>query len=341
MSAVPHAGPGQRAGASREGESGRLRRSGGVGHGRGALRARARLRGVGAYPIGSFVHVDEVRERSYFWMDKSGPGHKSRERRILLDVAQRSDLSARSRAEALPPDPFGIGADVDTALKATRRAGPSAAERRGRRRRAVAGPRARLLPSRPRHGRHAGSHASARRCLRARVPALADRLVQPGHDPGSNGWSRALSSSRSGSSRSSTRRPLRSVAHFAELLSPELPSPLPLRNGPRAHAARVAPPGARGDPRRAEFDGVPVEGTRCRFRANAPLTFVPWRVSDAKLAWSGTPWTSLDVGLVPIGTARARRSPRSLSGFISWGSSARRSFSYRGSTSKRPAWSWR
>ncbi len=73
--------------------------------------------GVGVYPIGSFVHVD-VRERSYFWMDKSGPGHKSRERGILLDVAQRSDAAARTRGE-LPPAPFGLGSDVDTALRAT------------------------------------------------------------------------------------------------------------------------------------------------------------------------------------------------------------------------------
>ena len=29
-----------------------------------------------------------------------------------------------------------------------------------------------------------------------------------------------------------------------------------------------------------------VEGPRCRFRAHAPFSFVPWRVSDAKLAWS-------------------------------------------------------
>ena len=32
--------------------------------------------GVGTCPDGSFVHVD-VRERSYFWIDRSGPGHRS------------------------------------------------------------------------------------------------------------------------------------------------------------------------------------------------------------------------------------------------------------------------
>ncbi len=55
--------------------------------------------GVGLYPIGSFVHVD-TRERSYFWIDRSGPGHTSRERGILLDVARHSDDAARARGES-------------------------------------------------------------------------------------------------------------------------------------------------------------------------------------------------------------------------------------------------
>jgi len=71
--------------------------------------------GVGVYPIASFVHVD-VRPRSYFWMDRSGPGRSSRERGILLDVAQRADSAARQRGEAPPPH-FFIGLDVDQALK--------------------------------------------------------------------------------------------------------------------------------------------------------------------------------------------------------------------------------
>ncbi len=74
--------------------------------------------GVGVYPIGSFVHVD-VRERSYFWMDRSGPGHRSRERGILLDVAQRSDEAARTRGER-PPFPALVGGDVDVALRDSR-----------------------------------------------------------------------------------------------------------------------------------------------------------------------------------------------------------------------------
>ncbi len=60
--------------------------------------------GVGLYPIGSFVHVD-VRDRSYFWTDRSGPQHQSRERGILLDVAIHSDELARTRGDD-PPPPF-------------------------------------------------------------------------------------------------------------------------------------------------------------------------------------------------------------------------------------------
>ena len=54
--------------------------------------------GVGLYPLGSFVHLD-TRERSYFWIDRSGPGHRSRERGILLDVARHADDRARDEGE--------------------------------------------------------------------------------------------------------------------------------------------------------------------------------------------------------------------------------------------------
>ncbi len=54
--------------------------------------------GVGLYPLGSFVHVD-TRERSYFWIDRSGPGHRSRERGILLDVGRHADDLARAGGE--------------------------------------------------------------------------------------------------------------------------------------------------------------------------------------------------------------------------------------------------
>jgi len=82
--------------------------------------------GVGVYPIGSFVHVD-VRQRSYFWIDRSGPGRSSRERGILLDVAQHADSAARERGD-IPPPPFFIALDVDQALRPGGRLVPAGSE---------------------------------------------------------------------------------------------------------------------------------------------------------------------------------------------------------------------
>jgi len=82
--------------------------------------------GVGVYPVGSFIHVD-VRQRSYFWIDRSGPGRSSRERGILLDVAQRADSQARQRGDT-PPPPFFIALDVDQALRPGGRIVPAGTE---------------------------------------------------------------------------------------------------------------------------------------------------------------------------------------------------------------------
>jgi uncharacterized protein YcbK (DUF882 family) len=70
--------------------------------------------GVGVYPVSGFVHVD-VRERSYFWVDTSGPGKRSRIRGILADLAARSDAQAASRGER-SVGPFHVGTDVDAAV---------------------------------------------------------------------------------------------------------------------------------------------------------------------------------------------------------------------------------
>lgn len=70
--------------------------------------------GVGIYPVSGFVHVD-VRERSYFWVDTSGPGKRSRTRGVLAKVAAKSDAEAAARGEhAIRP--FHVGTDVDAAL---------------------------------------------------------------------------------------------------------------------------------------------------------------------------------------------------------------------------------
>jgi uncharacterized protein YcbK (DUF882 family) len=73
--------------------------------------------GVGIYPVSGFVHVD-VRERSYFWVDSSGPGKRSRTRGILADVAARSDAQAVGRGEH-SVGPFHVGTDVDAAIGST------------------------------------------------------------------------------------------------------------------------------------------------------------------------------------------------------------------------------
>jgi uncharacterized protein YcbK (DUF882 family) len=81
--------------------------------------------GVGIYPSGGFVHVD-VRDRSYFWVDASGPGRRNRERGILGDLASKSDAQALARGEARVVA-LTLGFDVDAALRA--RAPASAAEK--------------------------------------------------------------------------------------------------------------------------------------------------------------------------------------------------------------------
>ena len=72
--------------------------------------------GVGVYPTSQFVHVD-VRPRSYFWVDFSGPHMKNRERGILGELAAKSDAAAVARGQALI-EPYAVMTDVDAALRA-------------------------------------------------------------------------------------------------------------------------------------------------------------------------------------------------------------------------------
>lgn len=70
--------------------------------------------GVGVYPTSGFVHLD-VRDRSFFWVDFSGPGKKNRTRGILADLAAKSDARAIARGEH-GISPFGLSTDVDAVL---------------------------------------------------------------------------------------------------------------------------------------------------------------------------------------------------------------------------------
>ncbi|HEY3816169.1 MAG TPA: DUF882 domain-containing protein [Polyangiaceae bacterium] len=81
--------------------------------------------GVGVYPSSQFVHVD-IRPRSYFWVDYSGPHMRNRELGILSDLAAKNDEAARARGVA-PVEPFGIATNVDDALDTRERAGSVAA----------------------------------------------------------------------------------------------------------------------------------------------------------------------------------------------------------------------
>ena len=80
--------------------------------------------GVGIYPVSGFVHVD-VRERSYFWVDTSGPGKRSRVRGILADLAAKSDSQAIARGEH-SVGPFLVGTDVNAVVGAVPAPAPAA-----------------------------------------------------------------------------------------------------------------------------------------------------------------------------------------------------------------------
>ena len=62
--------------------------------------------GVGIYPTSGFVHLD-VRARSHFWSDASGPDQPNRERPILASLGWRYDAQARRRGEEAVPDVEG------------------------------------------------------------------------------------------------------------------------------------------------------------------------------------------------------------------------------------------
>ena len=63
--------------------------------------------GVGLYTRSGFVHID-TRPRSYFWVDSSGPGQKSRMQQVYGKVGEESDARALDRGEQ-PPSFNGQG----------------------------------------------------------------------------------------------------------------------------------------------------------------------------------------------------------------------------------------
>jgi len=65
---------------------------------------RAGFVGVGIYPNSGFVHLD-VRARSYFWVDRSWPGQRSRTRPMRRRAARRADAQARRRGAEPTEEP--------------------------------------------------------------------------------------------------------------------------------------------------------------------------------------------------------------------------------------------
>jgi uncharacterized protein YcbK (DUF882 family) len=57
--------------------------------------------GVGLYPRSGFVHLD-TRGRSYFWVDSSGPGQKSRSVQVFARIGEEADEKAVERGEGPP-----------------------------------------------------------------------------------------------------------------------------------------------------------------------------------------------------------------------------------------------
>jgi uncharacterized protein YcbK (DUF882 family) len=76
--------------------------------------------GVGIYPTSGFVHLD-VRDRSFFWVDKSGPGKPNKTVGILHGDAAASDVAAHKAGKVGTPSPT-IGRDVNAALAARAKA---------------------------------------------------------------------------------------------------------------------------------------------------------------------------------------------------------------------------
>ena len=64
--------------------------------------------GVGLYTRSGFVHLDS-RTRSYFWVDSSSPGQRSRMTQVYAKAAALADAQALERGETPP----GQGSDVN------------------------------------------------------------------------------------------------------------------------------------------------------------------------------------------------------------------------------------
>ncbi|WP_394822148.1 type VI secretion system baseplate subunit TssF [Pendulispora albinea] len=123
--------------------------------------------------------------------------------------------------------------------------------------------------------------AALSRSFAAAHPALAPGLAAPSDDPDVerliDGFSYLVHQVESLIDAAAKR----AADPFAEILGPELLRPFPCATILELVADRTLDVLAG-----TEFESVPVEGTRCRFRTFAPARVIPWEVADAKLAWA-------------------------------------------------------
>ncbi len=76
--------------------------------------------GVGVYPNSGFVHLD-VRARSYYWIDRSGPDQEPMVEPTLARLVSRNDAAARRRGERPVPDLVASASEADEGAMATTR----------------------------------------------------------------------------------------------------------------------------------------------------------------------------------------------------------------------------
>lgn len=86
--------------------------------------------GVGVYPNSGFTHLD-VRARSYYWIDRSGPDQPSMTAPVRSNEIARNDLAARRRREEIVPDLVPSATESEESIGRTNETGPSADEALG------------------------------------------------------------------------------------------------------------------------------------------------------------------------------------------------------------------
>lgn len=86
--------------------------------------------GVGVYPNSGFTHLD-VRARSYYWIDRSGPDQPSMTTPVRSNEISRNDSAARRRHEEIVPDLVPAAAESDEAIGSSNETSPSADEAPG------------------------------------------------------------------------------------------------------------------------------------------------------------------------------------------------------------------